>query len=84
MKRLELIVKLEELGVRPTEYSVFGEVIPDRVILYPNYSKWEFFYLDERGGKHEEQTFYSEDEGCDHLYKSFVRLMNIKKRHGAN
>ena len=61
----QLKTKLDLLGIKPSQYSLNGDLIPDRLILFQNYYIWEVFYLDERGRREYEKKFSSEDEACD-------------------
>ena len=63
---------LSILGISEKEYSLDGSLNPDSIILYHNYSKWEVFYLDERGIKNSEKIFDSESEACLYIYKRFI------------
>ncbi|GAB2470149.1 hypothetical protein GCM10011375_41030 [Hymenobacter qilianensis] len=84
MNLTELKQKLDHLGVKPKSYSLFGELTPDTTILVRNYYKWEVFYLDERGGRNDEQTFLSESDACDYLYKIFAESRRIEIKYGVN
>lgn len=68
MTKIELIKKLKELGYADF-YSLDGSLDPDRCILYHNYSKWEYFYFDERGNRYPIKIFFSEEEAYDYIYK---------------
>lgn len=78
MDRNELKKKLDLLKVNPQEYSLESELVPDNIILYHSYDKWEVFYLDERGGRNHQKVFYSEDEACRHIYKLFKKSKEIE------
>lgn len=71
MNREELDNQLKELGVFSGFYSLDGELLPDRMILYYNYNKWEVFYFDERRNRDKEKIFHSEDDACQYLYSFF-------------
>jgi hypothetical protein len=43
--------KLLENNISESMYSIDDGLKPDAFILYRNYSKWECFYLDERGNR---------------------------------
>ena len=34
--------------------------------------KWEYFYLDERGGIHNLKTFATEEEACEYAYQDAI------------
>lgn len=71
MNKKELIEKLNTIGIKARQYSLDGELKPDAIILYPNYHKWEVFYLDERGGRNVEKEFTSEEEALNYIYELF-------------
>jgi hypothetical protein len=71
MKKLELSNKLSLLGIDKAQYSLDGELKPDSIILFRNYSRWEVFYLDERGGRNNERIFTTESEACCYIYGLF-------------
>lgn len=80
MKIEELEKELNRLKVKKNEYSLNGELKPDAIILFSNYSKWEVFYLDERGGRNDEYFFTSEDEACQYIYDLFLKNIEVKKK----
>lgn len=65
--------KLDELNISPGFYSLEGELLPDRVVLYHNYSKWEVFYFDERGNRDIEKVFFSESDACNYIFEYFKK-----------
>lgn len=84
MNRIELEKKLELLEIKKNEYSLYGELSSDCIILYLNYSKWEVFYLDERGGRDMLHVSFSEDDACSFIYQYFIKRVETKKRFGLN
>ena len=64
--------ELDKLGVNPNEYSLNGNIESDKIVLYQNYSKWEVFYFDERGGRNCEKVFCNEGLAHD-CYKQGVK-----------
>lgn len=76
MTKIELIKKLKELGYADF-YSLDGSLDPDRRILYHNYSKWEYFYFDERGNRDPIKIFLSEEEAYDYIYKDALRTYEL-------
>ena len=74
MNKNDLIKKLEELKIKPTQYSLNGDLLPDRVVLCNSYNDWIVFYLDERGKRRDEKIFHSEKEACEYIYKDFKDL----------
>jgi hypothetical protein len=69
----ELRDKLNFHGVNPDFYSLEGELLPDRVVLYKNYHRWETFYYDERGNRERFKVFESEEGACDYILDYFLR-----------
>jgi len=82
MNRKELKYKLGELNVYPESYSLEEELLPDSIVLYPNYSKWEVFYFDERGNRDNERIFFSENDACNYIYNHFKKQKEIEKKFG--
>lgn len=81
MKIKELRVKLDELNVYPGFYSLEGELLPDRIVLYSNYTKWEVFYFDERGNRENEKVFFSESDACEYIYGYFKKQKEIENKY---
>lgn len=84
MNREELIQKLNTINVNPNLYSLYGELLPDRIILYNSYNDWIVFYFDERGNRNNEKIFHSEQDACEYIYKYFSHQMEIAKKYNAN
>ncbi len=81
MNKKDLQIKLDLLGVASQAYSLEGELVPDNIILYNSYNKWEVFYLDERGDRNDEKVFNSENEACEHIYKLFIESKKIEDKY---
>lgn len=82
MDRIKLKKKLDDLKVTPVEYSLYGTLEPDRMILFEFYGKWIVFYLDSFSHRTNEKTFYSEDEACKYMLEQFIGLYQSRKRSG--
>jgi hypothetical protein len=80
MNRKELIYNLKLLGINPKQYSLFGDLIPDTIVLFQNYHRWEVFYLDERGNRDNEKIFNSENDACLYIYKIFHNSKDIEEK----
>lgn len=80
MNRTDLRDKLNSLRVKPELYSLEGELLPDRIILYNSYNTWEVFYLGERGERSDMKLFSSEDEACEYIYVLFKEAKEIEDR----
>lgn len=76
MNREELKIKLNELGIPSSWYSLYGDRIPDCTILECSY-KWELFDLGERGEIKKIGSFDSEEEACSHFYELMVHESKI-------
>jgi len=72
MNRIELKDKLDLLGGDESQYSLSGDLEPDRIILFHSYNEWQVFYLDERGGRNGMKLFKSENDACIYLYQLFL------------
>ena len=79
MIRKELNKKLYEHNVPERWYSINEGLKPDACILYKNYLKWEFFYLNERGEKHDYKIFHNEEDAYDYLWKKMEYQLRIFK-----
>lgn len=75
MTREELVKFLEKRRIPSDWYSLYGELLPDRIIMYENYKKWEVFYLDERGGRKMLRTCRSEEDACVFVYQQLMHDM---------
>jgi hypothetical protein len=81
MDKLELKKRLDDLEINPDYYSLEGELLPDRIVLYQNYNLWEVFYFDERGYRDNNKVFHSEGEACDYIYNYFKKQQAIEKMY---
>lgn len=83
MDYFELKDKLYWNNVPESWYSLDEGLKPDACILFKNYAKWEFFYLDERGGRNDFRVFISDGEAFEHLWKKMeeqLAFFKIKPR----
>jgi hypothetical protein len=81
MNRNELKYKLDKLNVFIGFYSLEGELLPDRIVLFHNYDIWEVFYFDERGNRNNEKLFSSENEACKYIYEHFKQQKAMAKKN---
>lgn len=79
MNREELVKLFEKEGVPSSWYSLYGELLPGRTVLYENYDKWEVFEFSERGSREMLKICRSEASACDFIHEEMVRLMFITK-----
>jgi hypothetical protein len=71
--------RLIEMQINPLYYSLDGGLKSDSLILNIYYNKWEVFYMDERGGKHDELIFNNENEACMYIYNRFKNINLMKE-----
>ena len=77
MNLTELKIKLQENNVPERWYSLDDGLKPDACILYKNYSVWEFFYLDERGGRNDHKIFKIEEDAFEYLWQKMEYQLRI-------
>ena len=83
MNKSELENKLKEFGCLD-QYSLDGSLDSNRYILYHNYSKWEYFFFNEKGGREYIKTFFSEEEAYDYIYENALRWYNWTQNKNKN
>lgn len=71
--------RLIEMQINPLYYSLNEGLKSDSLILNIYHNKWEVFYMDERGSKHDELIFNTENDACIYIYNRFKNLYLIKK-----
>jgi hypothetical protein len=79
MNIIELKEKLYWNNVPERWYSLDDGLKPDACILHKNYSKWEFFYLDEKGERHDFRVFDNEADAFLYLWKKMEYQLKIFK-----
>ncbi|WP_211253764.1 hypothetical protein [Flavobacterium daejeonense] len=84
MNIADLKEKLIELQVNPSYYSLNQGLKSDAIMLNSYHNTWEVFYLDERGGKHDEFIFSNENDACLYIYDRFKNLKSIKENIKQN
>jgi hypothetical protein len=67
--------KLSVNNVPARWYSLDEGLKPDACILIKNYSIWEFFYMDEKGDRHDFKIFKVDEEAYDYLWKKMERQL---------
>lgn len=75
----ELKDKLYWNNVPDRWYSLDEGLKHDACILYKNYSKWEFFYLDEKGGEHDYRVFDNDNDAFEHLWNKMQYQLKVFK-----
>lgn len=79
MDFFELKDKLYWGNVPERWYSLNEGLKPDAYILCKNYFKWESFYLDERGERHDYRIFDNEQDAYDYLWKKMKYQLDVFK-----
>ena len=79
MNLVELKDKLESINVPAEYYSLNDGLFPDRLILECISSKkWIVYYFGERGLRHREMSFLTEEEACNYIYRIFLEQKDLK------
>ncbi|HET8572897.1 MAG TPA: hypothetical protein VFL76_03405 [Edaphocola sp.] len=81
MNKRELKIKLDELGIRPSDYSLDGVLKPMSTILLFSDSRWWTFDYDERGRAQDKMSFDTEDEACQHILSRLIRLQEFREKY---
>ncbi len=58
-------------------YSIDEGLKPDALILYKNYSSWEFFYLSEKGERNDYKAFERETDAYQFLWNRLKRQADM-------
>lgn len=56
-------------------FSINEGLKPNAYVLFENYGKWEFFYLDEKGQRMDYKVFYHSSDAYDYLWKKLYEEM---------
>lgn len=81
MNKNKLKQELDKLGIDENYYSLEGELIPDRTVLYQSYHEWQVFYFDERGNKDQIKVFNSEEDACKYIYEQLKEEKEIENKY---
>lgn len=82
----ELKNKLHWGNVPERWYSLDDGLKPGAYILYKNYSKWECFYLDEKGERVDYEIFQDDQSAYDYLWARMeyqLRVFKIQPRNSS-
>lgn len=63
----QLEKELDNLCIPKSYYSINGDLAADTYILNQVYSKWEYFYYDEKWNREGYKSFDYENEACEYL-----------------
>jgi hypothetical protein len=69
MRLAELKDKIIAGKILDSLFSIDDGLKPNAHILFKNYSKWEYFFLDERGYRQDFSEFENEGDAFDHFWK---------------
>ena len=81
MNKQQLKKNLDQLGIRETSYSLEGDLIPGRMIIFNSYNEWQVFLFDERGNRDQERVFSSESDACYYLFKRLKSAKEIEDKY---
>ncbi len=56
-------------------YSINEGLKPNAYIIFENYNKWEFFFLDEKGERMEFTFFRDSEEAYEYLWEKLYKEM---------
>lgn len=83
MNKSELRKKLDELGIKQTDYCLDGTLKPMRTILLFSNSKWWTFEYDEHGNIQDKKAFGTEDEACQDILQRLIYLQEWRKKYNV-
>jgi hypothetical protein len=63
----QLEKELDNLGIPKDYYSINGQLVSDTYMLNQVYTKWEYFYFDEKGNKEGYKSFDNENKACEYF-----------------
>jgi hypothetical protein len=81
MNKVELKIKLDDLNIRPEDYSLDGTLKPMATILKLSSFKWVTFDYDERGRVQDEKTFDTEDQACQDVLNRMIELKGFREKY---
>ena len=76
----DLKERLIKMKINPLYYSLNDGLKSDSLILTIYFNKWEVFYMDERGNKHDELIFNNENDACVYIYNRFYKIELMKQQ----
>ena len=71
----ELKKEIEKLGVPSRCYSINGHLCSNTYILNEVYYYWEYFFMDEKGGRSGYRKFYNENDACTFFLERMKTVM---------
>ena len=67
MNIVQLKQELVNLGISKNIYSINGHLVGNTYVLNQVYSKWEYFYFDEKGNQEGYKCFDNENDACEYF-----------------
>jgi hypothetical protein len=80
MSRQELLLKIEELNVPSSLYSIQGKLAYGVNLDCYQKNMWRVFILDERGNYIEDQSFVSEDKANDCFFQLLNKIATLIRK----
>ena len=81
MNRDELKLKLDELGISSSDYSLDGTLRPMCAILFFEDPKWLTFEYDEHGHVLDKKQFDTEDQACRNMVARMIELKEFREKY---
>ena len=72
--------KLLDIGHDPRAFSLNEGSKPDAYCLENSYGTWTFYYMSERGTRHDEKVFTDEEKALDYIYSEIINDCGTKLR----
>jgi hypothetical protein len=65
-------------------YSINEGLKPNAYIIFENYTKWDYFFLDEKGERIGHRTFNNREDAFDYLWKKLFSEMQYPPSNPPN
>lgn len=72
MKKEELKIELEKLGINPSMYDLEGSICNTGTVLFENHKKWEVIHIGDKGNQEIVETFNNEEDACKFILNEFI------------
>lgn len=72
MKYDELMENIYENNIPSSWFSINQGLKPNAYILFKNYDKWEYFYLDEKGDRLDSRLFSEPEKAFDFFWQKLL------------
>jgi len=81
MKLTELKQRIVLNEIPDRWYSINDGLKTNACIIYHNYKIWEYFYLDEKGQRHDSKPFINAEDAYDHLWIKLEDQLSVFRPH---